>query len=272
LPAVRFRVTSDKVDRSASRDAPAEIEFRGVSLQRGETPVLRGFDLTVVRGETVALVGRSGAGKSTVLKLINRLLVPDEGRVLVTGKATTDWDPFELRRRLGYVLQEVGLFPHMSVAQNVAIVPRLLGWSEPDIERRTRELLELVGLPAAEFGPRSPAQLSGGQRQRVGVARALAADPPVLLMDEPFGALDPVTRSELHHEFRRIQDQVRKTIVIVTHDMAEAFALATRIGVVAGGRLVALDVPGAIARSRDDRVRPLLAPLLEAGAAVRDTG
>ena len=265
-------MTSDKVDRSASRDAPAEIEFRGVSLHRGETPVLRGFDLTVDRGETVALVGRSGAGKSTVLKLINRLLVPDEGRVLVTGKATTDWDPFELRRRLGYVLQEVGLFPHMSVAQNVAIVPRLLGWSEPDVVRRTRELLELVGLPAAEFGPRSPAQLSGGQRQRVGVARALAADPPVLLMDEPFGALDPVTRSELHHEFRRIQDQVRKTIVIVTHDMAEAFALATRIGVVAGGRLVALDVPGAIARSRDDRVRPLLAPLLEAGAAVRDSG
>jgi osmoprotectant transport system ATP-binding protein len=258
-----------QVDRSVSRDAPAEIEFRGVSLQRGETAVLRGFDLSVVRGETVALVGRSGAGKSTVLKLINRLLVPDEGQVIVAGKATTEWDPFQLRRRLGYVLQEVGLFPHMSVAQNVAVVPRLLAWSDADTEKRTRELLELVGLPATEFGTRSPQHLSGGQRQRVGVARALAADPPVLLMDEPFGALDPVTRSELHHEFRRIQDQVRKTIVIVTHDMAEAFALASRIGVVADGRLVALDVPAAIARSRDERVRPLLVPLLEAGAAVR---
>jgi osmoprotectant transport system ATP-binding protein len=250
----------------------SEIEFRGVSLRRGETPVLRGFDLTVFRGETVALVGRSGAGKSTVLKLINRLLVPDEGQVFVAGKATTDWDPFALRRRLGYVLQEVGLFPHMSVAQNVGIVPRLLDWSDSDTSARAGELLDLVGLPSSDFGPRSPAQLSGGQRQRVGVARALAADPPVLLMDEPFGALDPVTRSELHHEFRRIQNRVRKTIVIVTHDMTEAFALASRIGVVADGRLVALDEPGAIARSRDERVRPLLAPLLEAGAAVRDTG
>ena len=250
----------------------SEIEFRGVSLRRGETLVLRGFDLTVLRGETVALVGRSGAGKSTVLKLINRLLVPDEGSVVVAGKATTEWDPFELRRRLGYVLQEVGLFPHMSVAQNVGVVPHLLGWSQSDLSVRTRELLDLVGLPASEFGARSPAQLSGGQRQRVGVARALAADPPVLLMDEPFGALDPVTRSELHQEFRRIQNTVRKTIVIVTHDMAEAFALASRIGVVAEGRLAAFDEPRAIARSGDERVRPLLVPLLEAGAAVRDAG
>jgi osmoprotectant transport system ATP-binding protein len=248
----------------------AEIEFRHVSLRRGGTAVLRGFDLLLVRGETLALVGRSGAGKSTVLKLINRLLVPDEGQVLVAGRPTTEWDPFQLRRRLGYVLQEVGLFPHMSVSQNVAVVPRLLDWSEPDIEKRTADLLDLVGLPAREFGSRSPAQLSGGQRQRVGVARALAADPPVLLMDEPFGALDPVTRSELHREFRRIQDQVRKTVVLVTHDMAEAFALASRIGVVADGRLVALDSPRAIARSQDDRVKPLLAPLLEARAAVRD--
>jgi osmoprotectant transport system ATP-binding protein len=137
----------------------SEIEFRGVSLRRGETPVLRGFDLTVFRGETVALVGRSGAGKSTVLKLINRLLVPDEGQVFVAGKATTDWDPFALRRRLGYVLQEVGLFPHMSVAQNVGIVPRLLDWSDSDTSTRTGELLDLVGLPSSDFGPRSPAQL-----------------------------------------------------------------------------------------------------------------
>jgi osmoprotectant transport system ATP-binding protein len=260
------------LDRPAPDQNPAEIEFREVSLQRGDTPVLRQFDLRVVRGETVALVGRSGAGKSTVLKLINRLLVPDQGRVFVAGRPTTEWDPFELRRRLGYVLQEVGLFPHMSVAQNVSVVPRLLSWPDNEIDRRTRELLELVGLPAATFGARSPQQLSGGQRQRVGVARALAADPPVLLMDEPFGALDPVTRSELHREFRRIQDHVRKTIVIVTHDMAEAFALATRIGVVAEGRLVALDAPAAIARSEDDRVKALLAPLLEVREAVRDAG
>jgi osmoprotectant transport system ATP-binding protein len=259
--------------RPVAKDVPViEIEFRQVSLRRGDTLVLRDFDLSVVQGETVALVGRSGAGKSTVLKLINRLLVPDEGQVFVAGRPTTEWDSFELRRRLGYVLQEVGLFPHMSVTQNVSVVPRLLNWPDTDVDRRARELLDLVGLSAATFGPRSPQQLSGGQRQRVGVARALAADPPVLLMDEPFGALDPVTRSELHHEFRRIQDHVRKTIVIVTHDMAEAFALASRIGVVAEGRLVALDVPSAIARSKDGRVRPLLAPLLEAREAVRDAG
>jgi osmoprotectant transport system ATP-binding protein len=246
-----------------------EIEFRGVTRHLGRTAVLRGLDLSVRRGETLALVGRSGAGKSTVLKLINRLLLPDEGQVIVAGRATTDWNPFQLRRQLGYVLQEVGLFPHMSVAQNVAIVPRLLQWPEATIEQRVSEVLELVGLPAREFGTRSPQHLSGGQRQRVGVARALAADPPVLLMDEPFGALDPVTRSEMHREFRRIQEQVRKTIVLVTHDMAEAFTIASRVGVVAEGRLVALDSPQAIARSTDDRVRPLLAPLLEARAAVR---
>jgi osmoprotectant transport system ATP-binding protein len=247
-----------------------DIEFRSVSLQRGSTAVLRGFDLNVAGGEVLALVGRSGAGKSTILKLINRLLLPDRGEVIVAGRPTTAWNPFELRRRLGYVLQDVGLFPHMTVAENVAIVPRLLRWPEAQIERRTAELLDLVGLAAPEFALRSPEQLSGGQRQRVGVARALAADPPALLMDEPFGALDPVTRSELHGEFRRIQARLRKTIVLVTHDMAEAFALASRIGVVADGRLVALDTPRAIARSEDDRVRPLIAPLLEAGAAMRD--
>jgi len=246
-----------------------EIAFRAVRLKRGETHVLRGLDLVVESGETLALVGRSGAGKSTILKLINRLLEPDAGEIVVTGRSAAEWDPFELRRRIGYVLQDVGLFPHLSVRDNIAVVPRLLGWEETRIAARVDELLALVGLPAAEFASRRPEQLSGGQRQRVGVARALAADPKILLMDEPFGALDPVTRSELHEEFRRIQAAVRKTIVIVTHDMAEALSLATRIGVLADGVLVALDPPPRIAESADPRVRGLLAPLLEASEALK---
>jgi len=246
-----------------------EIEFRNVRLSRGGVHVLCGLDLSVEQGETLALVGRSGAGKSTVLKLINRLLVPDSGEIVVRGRATAAWDPFDLRRHIGYVLQEVGLFPHLAVRDNIAVVPQLLGWDDSRIARRVGELLQLVGLPAVEYAARRPQELSGGQRQRVGVARALAADPPVLLMDEPFGALDPVTRSELHREFRRIQSEVRKTIVIVTHDMAEALALASRIGVLADGVLVALDTPVAIARSSDERVRAMLEPLVEATAALR---
>ena len=231
--------------------------------------VLRGLDLAVETGETLALVGRSGAGKSTILKAINRLLIPDSGEVIVRERPTASWDPFELRRRIGYVLQEVGLFPHLTVSDNIAIVPRLLGWDERKIASRVEELLRLVDLPAGEYAVRRPHELSGGQRQRVGVARALAADPPILLMDEPFGALDPVTRAELHREFRRIQSAVRKTILIVTHDMAEAMALATKIGVLADGVLVALDAPAAIARSDDARVRAMLEPLVEATAALR---
>jgi osmoprotectant transport system ATP-binding protein len=249
---------------------PVAIRFDGVHLARGAVSVLRGLTLDIRTGETVALVGRSGAGKSTILKLINKLLVPDAGDVLVESRSTSSWDPFELRRRIGYVMQEVGLFPHLSVAENVAIVPRLLGWDDERIGARVEALLALVGLGPAEFARRRPDQLSGGQRQRVGVARALAADPPVLLMDEPFGALDPVTRAEMHREFRRIQDQVRKTVVLVTHDLAEAFALAARVGVLADGVLAALDTPAAIARSQDARVRPLLEPLIEASAAFMD--
>jgi osmoprotectant transport system ATP-binding protein len=231
--------------------------------------VLRGLDLAVEPGETLALVGRSGAGKSTILKAVNRLLVPDSGAVIVRGRSSASWDPFELRRGIGYVLQEVGLFPHLTVSDNIAVVPRLLGWDEGRIATRVEELLRLVDLPASEYAARRSQELSGGQRQRVGVARALAADPPVLLMDEPFGALDPVTRAELHREFRRIQSAVRKTILIVTHDMAEAMALATRIGVLAEGVLVALDGPAAIARSEDPRVRGMLEPLVEATAALQ---
>jgi len=245
------------------------IRFEGVHAHRGAVEVLRGLDFTIEKGETVALVGRSGAGKSTILKLINRMLIPSSGRVLVDGRDTRAQDRFELRRHIGYVLQEVALFPHMSVAGNVAVVPRLLGWPAARTDARVRELLDLVGLDPSVYARRAPAQLSGGQRQRVGVARALAADPPILLMDEPFGALDPVTRAELHGEFRRIQEKVRKTIVLVTHDMAEAFALATRIGVLADGALAALDAPRALGRSTDPHVAPLLAPLVEAAEFLR---
>ncbi|HSC28261.1 MAG TPA: ATP-binding cassette domain-containing protein [Vicinamibacterales bacterium] len=250
---------------------PSEIVLRDVHLTRGATPVLRGLSLQVERGETLVLVGRSGAGKSSVLKLINRLLNPDRGDVMVCGRSAALWDPIVLRRQIGYVLQEVGLFPHLSVRDNVGIVPRLLGWADDRVRARVDEVLDLVELPAQEYAARPPHELSGGQRQRVGVARALAADPPLLLMDEPFGALDPVTRSELHTAFRRIQSRVRKTVVLVTHDMAEALALASRVGVLADGQIIVFDDPPAILRTSDARVRPLLAPLLEAGAALRVT-
>ncbi len=234
------------------------IEFDNVSCMRGSTLVLRDFTLCVAAGQVLALVGRSGAGKSTALKLVNRMLEPDRGRVVVEGRDTREWNATALRRRTGYMLQEVGLFPHMTVARNVAVVPALLGWERTRIAARTRDLLELVGLPAARFAERWPNELSGGQRQRVGVARALAADPPVVLMDEPFGALDPVTRGELHDVVRRIQAAVRKTMVLVTHDMREAFALADRIGVLQDGHLVACEAPSELERSDHPEVRALL--------------
>ena len=235
------------------------IEFRDVSFAWPcGARVLDRFSLTVDAGDVLALVGRSGAGKTTILKLVNRLLLPDEGAVLVEGRDTREWDAIRLRRRVGYVLQDVGLFPHMTVADNVAVVPRLEAWTDDRAAMRARELLELVGLPPQEFLMRWPDELSGGQRQRVGVARALAIDPPVLLMDEPFGALDPLTRAELHAEFRRIQDRLRKTVIIVTHDMGEAFALANRVGVIEHGRLIACDRPEVVAVSREPLVRQLL--------------
>ncbi len=234
------------------------IEFQSVRFAREGQEVLDRFDLAVEAGEVLALVGRSGAGKSTLLKLVNRLLVPDAGRVLVEGRDTREWDPIALRRRVGYVLQEVGLFPHMTLADNVAVVPRLERWPDARVRSRVRDLLELIGLAPDLYATRWPDELSGGERQRVGVARALAADPPILLMDEPFGALDPMTRAELHDEFSRIQDRLRKTVIIVTHDMGEAFALATRIGVIDEGALVAHDTPARIGRSTDPRVRRLL--------------
>jgi osmoprotectant transport system ATP-binding protein len=242
--------------------AVAAIEFRDVSFRRPSgPPVLDGFSLTVEAGVVLALVGRSGAGKTTLLKLVNRLLLPQRGAVLVEGRDTREWEPIQLRRRVGYVLQDVGLFPHMTVGENVAVVPRLERWAPARIAPRVVELLELVGLEPDQYATRWPDQLSGGQRQRVGVARALGVDPPILLMDEPFGALDPLTRAELHGEFRRIQARVRKTVIIVTHDMGEAFALADRVGVLEGGRLVACDRPAVVAASREPLVRRLLEAL-----------
>ena len=241
---------------------PPAIEFEHVYYRASSgVIVLEDVSFTVERGEVLVLVGRSGVGKTTVLRLINRLLLPSAGSIRVEDRATTEWNPIALRRRIGYVLQEVGLFPHMTIGRNIAVVPHLEGWPPDRIHARCRELLELVGLDPASYEGRYPHELSGGQRQRVGFARALAADPPVVLMDEPFGALDPVTRSEMHREFRRIQERVRKTVVMVTHDMGEAFALATRLGVLAEGRLVALDTPGAIARAGDPRIRMFLEAL-----------
>jgi osmoprotectant transport system ATP-binding protein len=248
----------------------AIVQFQGVRYAfSGRAPVVDGIDLTLEDGEVVALVGRSGAGKSTLLKLVNRLLLPQQGAVLVEGRDTRTWDPIALRRRTGYVLQEIGLFPHMTVEQNVTLVPALEGWDTIRRRRRSAELLDLVGLPPAEFSARWPRELSGGQRQRVGIARALAVDPPVLLMDEPFGALDPITRSDIRREFRRIQRELGQAVLMVTHDIAEAFEVGSRVGVIDEGRLLVCDTPLAVARSTDPRVRRLLdaVPLIPGSSA-----
>jgi osmoprotectant transport system ATP-binding protein len=230
--------------QGALPDSQPVIEFRHAEyrLPNGRV-LLRDLNLVVQGGETLVLLGRSGAGKSTALKLINRMLEPTEGVVLVEGRSTLEGDPIELRRRIGYVIQEVGLFPHFTVEQNVSLVPRLEHWPEERIRTRVAELLQMVGLNQQEFLHRYPHQLSGGQRQRVGVARALAADPPILLMDEPFGALDPLTRAEVQSEFQDLQRRLRKTIVIVTHHVAEALLLGNRIGVIDAAALVGLHTP-----------------------------
>ena len=221
------------------------IEFRDVSFHRGTTPILRQLSLTVGAGEVVALVGRSGSGKTTLLRLVNRMLTPSGGEVRVSGRAVGEWQAEDLRRQTGYVVQDVGLFPHRTIAGNIATVPRLLGWPKERIRARVDELLALVSLDPHETRDRYPAQLSGGQRQRVGVARALAVDPPLMLMDEPFGAIDPINRERLQNEFLRLQREIRKTIVFVTHDIDEAIKMGDRIAVMQKGGKLAQYAPPA---------------------------
>ena len=204
------------------------------------------LSLVVSEGTTTALIGPSGCGKTTTMRMINRLIDATEGKIIVNGEDITRVDPVKLRRHIGYVIQQVGLFPHMTIAQNIAAVPKLLGWTEAKIKRRTEELLHLVGLDPQEMLKRYPRQLSGGQRQRIGVARALAADPPVLLMDEPFGAIDPIARTRLQDEFRQILQRVRKTVVLVTHDLDEAIRLGDRIAIMKSGKIVQYDTPDTV--------------------------
>jgi osmoprotectant transport system ATP-binding protein len=236
------------------------VRFRGVSYTPvgASAPIIADLNLAIQRGETLVLLGESGCGKTTTLRLINRLLVPTVGAVLVEGKATTDWDEIELRRRTGYVIQEAGLFPHFTVARNVGLVPTLAGWDETRVRARVEELLQLVGLEPARFAVRYPRELSGGQRQRVGVARALAADPPLLLMDEPFGALDPLTRASLQREFVQLRARLGKTCVFVTHDVREALLIGTRIALMEAGRVRLLATPDEFVRADDPLARAYL--------------
>lgn len=223
------------------------VQFREVVFAHpGYPPVLRGVTLDLPPGEALVLLGRSGCGKSTLMRLVNALAFPTSGEVKVGGRPTTGWDPILLRRRVGYVLQEAALFPHMSVRDNVAVVPRLLGWSEDRIRSRVPELLERTGLDPAEVLERMPRDLSGGQRQRVSIARALCADPPVLLLDEPFSALDPLVRRQLQLDFRRITRDLGKTIILVTHDVQEAVRLADQLALLHEGRLAYLGSPAGL--------------------------
>src|SRR5438132_12542087 len=246
------------------------IECRGVWYHADGGPpraqpqwraLVSDLSLRVQGGETLILLGRSGSGKTTTLKLINRLLEPTSGEVLVEGRRTTDWDPICLRRRIGYVIQEVGLFPDFTIARTVGLGPSLEGWEAARVHARLQEMLRLVGPDAGQFAPRRPHELSGGQRQRVGVARALAADPPILLMDEPFGALDPVTRAELQQEFRQLARRLGKTIVFVTHDLREALLLASRIVLLEAGHIVASATPQDFLRLEHPEVRAFAASL-----------
>jgi osmoprotectant transport system ATP-binding protein len=234
------------------------VEFVDVSYQVNRRTIISHLNFAIPPGEALVLLGRSGSGKTTVLKLINHLLMPSEGEIRVRRKATTQWDAIQLRRQIGYVIQDIGLFPHFTVERNVGVVPALEGWSRVRIRQRVCELLELVGLPPAQFARRYPHQLSGGQRQRVGVARALAADPPILLMDEPFGALDPITRLELQQEIRQLQQQLKKTLIFVTHDIQEALILATKIGLMHEGHLVTLNQPADFLKSEHPEAKAYL--------------
>jgi osmoprotectant transport system ATP-binding protein len=244
--------------------AENSIEFRDVSFSirgRASREIISGVSLIVPQGETLVLLGRSGSGKTTLLKLINGMLDPTQGEVLVHQRRTADWNPIRLRRSIGYVIQDAGLFPHFTVAENVGLVPTLEKWESPRIAARVEEMLQLVGLDPQEFATRRPRELSGGQRQRVGVARALAADPPILLMDEPFGSLDPVTRAEIQREFGALARRLCKTIVFVTHDVREALLLASRIMLLEAGHVVAGGPPEEFLHMDHPEVRAFAASL-----------
>jgi osmoprotectant transport system ATP-binding protein len=236
------------------------VEFVSARYAIGGRSIVGPLDFEVRRGETLVFLGESGSGKTTSLRLVNRLLVPTGGDVRVDGRSTDAWDPVRLRRGIGYVIQHVGLLPHLTVSGNVGLVPALEHWPPERIRQRVVELLALVGLPAGEFGDRHPHELSGGQRQRVGVARALAADPPLLLCDEPFGALDARTRAVLQREFRDLVARLDKTVVFVTHDISEARLLASRIAVFDGGRVTFIGTPAAFDATRDPASRALQDP------------
>jgi len=230
------------------------IQFRNVSYRLNTGyELLRGLNLDVQRGETLVLLGRSGSGKTTTIKLINRLLTQSAGDIRVDGRSLPEWDVIRLRRMIGYVIQEIGLFPHFTVARNIGVVPQIEGWSAERIQGRVTELLQLVGLEP-QLAARYPRELSGGQRQRVGVARALAADPSFLLMDEPFGALDPITRAELQREFLALQKRLGKTVVFVTHDLREALLLGTRVALMESGQLITVKTPDEFVRSTESMV------------------
>lgn len=233
------------------------IEFVHVDYNvSGTRTLISDLNLAIHSHEILILLGRSGSGKTTTLKLINRLLSPTRGEVRVEGRATHQWNPVQLRRRIGYAVQEVGLFPHYTVEANVALIPKIEGWDSNRIERRVTEMLSLVGLPYEQFAQRYPHALSGGQRQRVGLARALAAKPPILLMDEPFGALDPLTRAELQREFKLLQKRLGTTVVFVTHDVTEALLLGDRIALMESGASVGVFTPGEFLNSCHENVKP----------------
>jgi osmoprotectant transport system ATP-binding protein len=237
--------------------AAIAIEFVNVHYRvSGNRELISGLNLAVRRHETMMLLGRSGSGKTTTLKLINRILNASQGEVRVDGRPVAGWDVIRLRRHIGYAIQEAGLFPHYTVEANVGLVPSLERWQPARLRSRMEEVLQLVGLPFAQFAARYPDQLSGGQRQRVGLARALAADPPILLMDEPFGALDPITRAELQQEFLELKRKLSKTVVFVTHDVAEALMLGDRIALMDAGALKGVFTPQEFLRSADDAVKP----------------
>ncbi len=238
------------------------VEFREVSYAvSGGQRIIDRLKLNVARGETMVLLGESGCGKTTTLRLVNQLLAPTSGEVIVEGKATSEWDVIRLRRHTGYVIQEAGLFPHFTVEQNVALVPNLENWDDLRVRDRVREMLSLVGLDPERFADRYPRELSGGQRQRVGVARALAADPPLLLMDEPFGALDPLTRASLQKEFAELKTRLGKTVIFVTHDVREALMLGSRIALMDKGKIVLLETPEEFVKSEDEHARAYLETL-----------